>query len=105
MKLRRHRRIAVKYGASFRSAWAQGQGVILNISLGGCRARSGFLTEEDDLVRVVIRLPGNESPLYVMRAITRWTTAEEFGMEFMDMELNDRRRLNDLIGTTAGPGD
>jgi len=39
----------------------------------------------------VIRLPEHETPLYVMRAIVRWTNADEFGMEFMDMELNDRR--------------
>lgn len=105
MQLRRHGRIPVEYSASFSSASARGQGVVVNISRGGCRARSTFLTQEDDSLGVVIRLPGSANPLYVMRAIIRWTYAQEFGMEFMDMEFSDRQRLNELIGTTAGPGD
>jgi hypothetical protein len=95
----------VEYSASFSTASAQGHGIIVNISLGGCRAQSGFLIQEDDALGVIIRLPGRQPPLYIMRAITRWTRAQEFGMEFLDMELNDRRRLNELIGNSAGPGD
>jgi len=51
----------------------------------------------------VICLPADENPLYVMRAIIRWTVAEEFGLEFMDMELSDRQRLNKVIEKSAGP--
>jgi hypothetical protein len=104
MKLRRHDRIRVQYSASLRSASAHGEGVIVDISLGGCRARSPFFSQQDESVAVVIHLPGNETALYVMRAIIRWTNAPECGMEFMDMELHDRRRLNEVIGTTAGHG-
>jgi PilZ domain len=103
MKFRRHGRIPVEYSASFSSASARGKGVIVDISLGGCRARSAFSTQEDDRVGVVICLPADENPLYVMRAIIRWTVAEEFGLEFMDMELSDRQRLNKVIEKSAGP--
>ena len=104
MRLRRYGRKPVEYSASFSSASSIGQGVIIDISGGGCRARSAFLTHEGDRVGVVIRLPKNENPIYVMRSIIRWTNAPEFGMEFVDMEFNDRQRLNELIGS-VGQGD
>jgi hypothetical protein len=105
VKLRRHGRVTVEYSASFSSTSAHGQGIVVDISLGGCRARTSLFAQPDDCLGVVIRLPGNENPLYVMRAIVRWTNAQEFGMEFMDMEFNDRRRLNEVIGRTAAQGD
>jgi PilZ domain len=93
MKLRRHGRIPVEYSASFSSAAARGQGVIVDISLGGCKARSAFLAQVDDYIGVVIHLSENKTPIYVMRAIVRWTNDPDFGMEFLDMEYNDRQRL------------
>jgi hypothetical protein len=105
MKLRKYDRIPVKYRASFSSVSAHGEGMIVDISIGGCRARSAFLTQQDERVGVVIRLPGTENPLYIMRAIVRWTNAQEFGMEFMDMELNDRQRLSKVIATTSDQGN
>jgi hypothetical protein len=102
MRLRSHGRIPVEYSATLRSASAHGEGVIVDISLGGCRARSPFFSQQDDSVVVVIHLPGKANPLYVMRAIVRWTNAPECGIEFMDMELHDRRRLNQVIEQTAG---
>lgn len=105
MKLRRHGRMYVRYRASFNSDWAHGEGMVVNISIGGCRARSLFLTHQDDCLRAVIHLPGDKSPLYIMRGIVRWTNSDEFGMEFMDIEHDDRRRLNEVIGNIAGQGD
>src|SRR5689334_521119 len=72
IRLRRYGPIPVEYSASFSTAYAQGHGIIVNISLGGCRAQSGFLIQEDDALGVIIRLPGRQPPLYIMRAITRW---------------------------------
>jgi len=91
MNLRRYGRLPAEYRASFSTASAHGQGIVVDISIGGCRAQSIFITQQDENLGVVIRLPEHETPLYVMRAIVRWTNADEFGMEFMDMELNDRR--------------
>ena len=97
MKLRRYGRIPVEYTALFSSALVRGQGLILDISMSGCRARSELTTQKDDWLGVLIHIPGDETPLYITQAAIRWANGPEFGMEFVDMELNDRQRLHQLI--------
>ena len=101
MKLRRYARVPVEYAASFSNASAHGEGVIVDISLGGCKARSSFMTQQDEnLLGVLIHPPG-KNPIYIMRAITRWTNANEFGMEFVDTEVHVRERLTEIIGKST----
>jgi hypothetical protein len=97
MELRKHVRVPVEYLASFSGTSSRAQGVILDLSIDGCRARSDYGVKKDDCLGVLIDVPEYENPLYVSRAAIRWTKVHEFGMEFIQMELSDRQRLVQVV--------
>jgi len=45
----------------------------------------------------LIHVPRYEHPLYVGLAEVRWSQGQEFGVEFIHMELEDRHRLAQVI--------
>jgi hypothetical protein len=76
-------------------------GIILDLSPSGCRARSDNPSSIGECLRVLIDVPRYETPLHVMRAVVRWAKGQEFGMEFIQMELDDEQRLNQLVRQMA----
>jgi hypothetical protein len=93
MEQRRHERVRVELPASFSGSSFRAEGTILNLSVMGCRARSPFVVKKDDCLGVMIDLPKYERPLYVSRACVRWSEGRDFGMQFIEMELEDQQRL------------
>jgi hypothetical protein len=102
MKQRRYDRVQVEYSASFSGRSYRAPGVVINLSMFGCRARAAFLVNPDEYLGLLIYVPGFEQPLYVARAEVRWLEGQEIGMEFIHMELADRQRLGELIRTIEG---
>lgn len=102
MQQRRYDRVRVEYSASFSGRSYRAPGIVLNLSMFGCRARAAFLVNPDEYLGLLIHIPGSEHPLYVARAEVRWLEGEEVGMEFIHMELADRQRLSDLIRAVEG---
>ena len=102
MNLRRYERIAVDLSGSFSAGCLRGQGIVLDLSLGGCRLSSASAVKKGDLLGVLIELPGFEHSLYITRTVVRWTNAKEFGMEFILMDLHDRQRLDEMVLKTGG---
>ena len=97
MEQRKHYRAHVEYAASFSGASLRGQGTILNLSVVGCKARSSLVVSQDDFLGVLIDVPRYQHPLYVSHAVVRWSHEQEFGVEFIQMELVDQQRLCDLV--------
>ncbi len=97
---RRHAdRVPVEYSAAF-SGLIFEQGLILELSVAGCRARCtgeicGIM--KDDSIKVLIDVPRYKDPLHINLATVRWTKGKEFGLEFIEMERDERRRLRELI--------
>jgi PilZ domain-containing protein len=100
MNLRKHERIPVDYTGSFVGESLRGRGVILDLSIAGCRVSSSSVVAMGDMFGVLIELPGHEQPLYITRTVVRWRTATEFGMEFILMDLHDRQRLDHMVMKT-----
>ena len=65
MRLRKYGRIAVELSALISGGSSRGQGVIVDISLTGCRARSNLGVKKDDCVGLLIDVPGYEHPIYI----------------------------------------
>ena len=101
MNLRKHERISVDYASSFVGEYLRGKGVILDLSIGGCRVSSPSVVTTGDMFGVLIELPGHEQSLYITRTVVRWATAKEFGMEFILMDLHDRQRLDHMVQKTG----
>ena len=101
MVSRNNSRYRVEYGGSFAGERISAQGVILDLSLEGCRARSAEAFNKGDFLRVLIDAPRYEKPLHVTLAVVRWSNGQEFGMEFIKMEQDDQQRFRQLISATA----
>ena len=97
MEKRRYDRVRVEFSASFSGNSYRAPGTVVSLSLFGCRARAAFLVSPDEYLGLLIHIAGSEHPLYVARAEVRWLEGQEFGMEFTHMELEDRRRLSEVI--------
>ena len=97
MEQRRHDRVRVEYSASFSGSSYRAEGTILNLSIGGCRIRTTFMVKKDDSIGVLIEIPKYDRPLYVSRAEIRWSDGQDFGMEFIQMEMEDQQRLGETV--------
>jgi PilZ domain len=76
-------RVRVDYSDSFSGTSNRAQGVVLNLSMVGCRARTAVVVKKDERLGLLIDVPKYEVPLYIARAEVRWSDGQEFGMEFI----------------------
>lgn len=97
MEKRKYDRVRVKYPASFSGASYRAQGTVVSLSMVGCRARTTFFVREEECLGILIEVPGYAHPLYIAQAVVRWFNEQEFGMEIVHMELEDRQRLGEVI--------
>ena len=111
---RKHARLSTEYLALFSGERirSQGQGVVLDLSVAGCRMRSPVEFTTGEYFGVVIDIPWYINPLDVPLAVVRWSKGQECGMEFIQMEPEDQRRLRELNlrdrsgqGSTTRHGD
>lgn len=93
---RRHVRYPVQYAGSFSGTGFTAKGMILNLSLAGCRALSETPVSAGEL-GILIEVPRHETPLRIARAAVRWSQGDEFGVEFLRLEPDQQRRLRELI--------
>jgi hypothetical protein len=98
LRNRLHPRYPVEYTAAFLGQGIIASGVILNLSSGGCRIRSGGKLSQGDVLQVLIDVPRYQTLLDVDEAMVRWSNGDEFGLKFTGSppEENDRL-LNELI--------
>jgi len=101
MERRKHARVPVEYVLSVLGGKDRGQGVVEDLSVSGCRARSPFGLNAGDSVGLLIDVPRYETPLHVNVAVVRWTKEQEFGLEFMSVAPDYQQRLQDVIRTSS----
>ena len=71
-----------------------GEGVLTNLSLMGCSIHCDRNVYCESTLRVSILLPGQTSALAVDLATIKWVRGHRFGVEFVDLPIETRRRLN-----------
>jgi hypothetical protein len=97
MDKRRHPRYAVEYAGSFWGNGINSQGRILSLSTAGCRGLGEGAIRRDALLRVLIDVPRFLAPIQVDRAIIRWSSGNELGLEFVGLSFDDQQRLHGLL--------
>jgi hypothetical protein len=97
MEQRGYERLAVEYSAAFSGRSYRASGTVLNLSMVGCRCRTDFVVHKGESIGLLIHVPKFAHPLYVALAEVRWSQGQEFGVEFIHMELEDRHRLAEVI--------
>ncbi len=72
-----------------------GGGMVLDVSLEGCRIRSAFSIPRGTYVRMRIDLIGQT--LIGELAVVRWSTKDEFGVELIRMAPEEQDRLREFL--------
>lgn len=96
---RKHVRFPVHFQSvlCIQSAPIKGEGIVLDISLGGCRIASEVALGSERDLELRIHLPDQDSPLVIERAVVRWARDEQFGAEFLQLPQGTRTRLRHAI--------
>lgn len=105
--LRMHQRILTPSGALFSFKQlvvpaqllteVEGDGAILDLSLGGCRLRS-----ETPLIRgleyhLILQISTEQPPIPVEAAVVRWTDDKTYGLKFTSIATHDETLLKNLL--------
>ncbi len=106
---RKHRRALVPPGSllSFAPITApedspedlEGDGIVLDISQGGCRVRSDRRIALERPYSLILQLPTYPNPVAIDSAIARWIDREAFGLMFIAMQQQQERFLQEFLGS------
>ncbi|ULA67455.1 MAG: PilZ domain-containing protein [Nitrospira sp.] len=77
----------------------EGEGVVLNLSPGGCKIGSEAGVKVGDAMSLIILLPGETCPTAVDLALVRWGKGLYFGVEFVSMGNVEQDRLRQFLAS------
>jgi len=94
---RKHRRHPVRFKSIFSTdGMRMEDGVVLDLSLGGCRMTSEVHVSSDAPMKLHIR-PDYDTSIHIPRAVVRWVMDSVFGVEFNEVPELESRTLTRLL--------
>ena len=91
-------RLRVQFRTTFSNSMKkEGTGVMLDLSLGGCRVESPIPVEPGLLLELRIYAPDVEWPLMIEAANVQWVSGPTFGLAFFRITENEQQRLGQVI--------
>lgn len=100
MQPRCRARIPVGYPANIQSDTGTGEGVLLDLSLTGCRMRSDIDLNAGAYLALQIAVAQESSPLAVEVSVVRWSKDGYLGVEFLRYSQGVRERVTDLVAAS-----
>jgi hypothetical protein len=101
---REYQRLPGNFPIAFDSDAINGQGVVLEISMGGCTFHTEAQVTEGNILRMRLDLPNGIPPVNVEAAIVRNVQPGRVGVEFLRIEHGQRGCLKRFIrGLIVGP--
>ncbi len=94
---RRERRLFVQYPISIEGNQGVSEGTLFNLSQGGGSIQSEIPVQCGTILTLRVHLPSLKQPIAVDRAEVTWTAGEDFGVQFLQLGLQERERLNQVI--------
>ena len=96
------RRAAPRFRVQFRTtfcaaAMLEGRGVILDLSMGGCRIESAVPVTPGVSMELRIHVPEMDWPLMVEAATVQWVSGHTFGLAFFQLKESEKQRLDQVI--------
>ena len=104
-----NRRGTPRLRVQFRTAFAvssslQGTGVLLDLSLGGCRVESPVIVEPGVSLELHIYAPDFGWPVMIEAATVQWATGQRFGMAFFRVTDDEQQRLGKIVNNLKEEG-
>lgn len=98
---RRYPRYPVQLPISF-TGDHDGDGMVTNISLGGCHVeKADVAVLNKAFLTLHVYLSFNEPPMKIDAAVVRWSSGQDFGLEFVQVGSPEQERLTQYIGQLA----
>ena len=96
---RKHRRHPINFQGIYSCGSVQvKEAVVLDLSMDGCRVSSPIPMPPDTAIELQIR-PDQAAPIYVPRAIVRWTKGYACGVQFQELPKHESKALTHLLFT------
>lgn len=94
---RKHPRHSVNFQGVFSSETVKAEeGIVQDLSLGGCRVGSKISLPADTKIHLQIR-PRQAASIYVPSAIVRWVGGASFGVQFQELAEHESKALTRLL--------
>jgi hypothetical protein len=98
MKARYKKRVPLgPTSVAFSNSELSGEGRVLDLTAPGCLIESSREVTKGQYLHLTMFLSDLKWPLVVKLAVVRWAKANQFGVEFIKMEENERRVLNTFM--------
>lgn len=97
-KERKYVRYQVEFPGTFGGDHT-GIGIVYNIGIGGCKIVSDLVVNKGALLSIQLKIPEQTNPITVRASTVRWIMELEFGLEFLEMQEQERARLEQFLGT------
>ncbi|HEU4685777.1 MAG TPA: PilZ domain-containing protein [Nitrospira sp.] len=107
LERRKHRRTPLPPGALLSFApvvpaaeaaeEVEGEGLVLDLSQGGCRVTSDTAIALEKPYSLILQFPYYPNPVAVDSAIVRWVGAGIFGLMFIAMGIKQERYLSEFL--------
>jgi PilZ domain len=95
----------MRFPVTFSGEDVSGEGVLLNISMGGCSFHTGVNLSKGMVVKLGLQISNDVAPVIVDAAIVRDVRAGAAGVEFLQWQQSERDRLQLFIrGLLIGRG-
>ncbi len=104
MDKRQAPRFKVRLPITFLGYNLTGEGIVVNLSLGGCGIESDQNVQQGKELSLRIFMPELDAPVVVDRAQVRWTVRGLFRLEFLTIGSEEEERLRRFLSTLeTGP--
>ena len=94
---REYERLPVNFPATFVAGGVNGQGLVVDISIGGCSFHTEAQLAEGNILRMVLQVPNETHPVNLQAAIVRSIRSGRAGVEFLEFENGERERLQHFM--------
>ena len=94
---RTYHRFPLRYPVIYGGAPFVGEGILNNLSLMGCSILSDRVVLCGSQVRVSVLLPNQNPTVSIELGTIKWVRSNEFGVEFISLPLEARKRLNNAL--------
>jgi hypothetical protein len=102
---REYDRMEMRFPVTFSSQDISGQGVLLNVSMGGCSFHTGANLTTGLILKLGLQISNDVPPVIVGAAVVRNVRLGAVGVEFLEWQQGERERLQLFIrGLLIGRG-
>lgn len=97
MSKRIRARVDLQRRVEYRHARGHGDGMLMDLSLQGCRIKGTPSFSCGTRLRLQLWLPDQSQPMKIEQAVVRWVGDEQFGVNFLEVPPDYRARLEQVF--------